>query len=113
VFADFHPAIWMFDNDFTHVAYSYFNREPIVETESGTYANPDASINLQSVTWNHGIGEVLGSLLATGLQLRNFEEYDESPYACFSKNTEVSPGRFQITGMEGKLPMVYAFKMTK
>lgn len=113
IFADFHPAIWMFDNDFTHVAYSYFNREPIIETESGTYADQQASIHLESITWNHDLGEVLGNLLAAGLQLQHFAEYDKSPYACFSKNCEVAPGKFQIPGMEGKLPMVYSLKMLK
>jgi hypothetical protein len=27
--ADFHPVVWMYDNDFKEVFYSYFNIEPI------------------------------------------------------------------------------------
>lgn len=113
VFADFHPVLWMFDNDFTHVQYSYFNKQTIEETESGTYADYSASINLNSVTWNHDQAEVLQNLLNNNLQLERFAEFDYSPYACFPKVTEVAPRKYQIPGMEGKLPMVYALRMRK
>lgn len=113
VFVEFHPAVWMFDNDFTYVQYSYFNREVIEEVESGTYADVNANINLRSITWNHDIGEVLQALLNSGLQLKAFAEYDYSPYNCFSKAVEVQPGVFQIKGMEGKLPHMYSLLMQK
>ena len=29
VFVEFHPVVWMFDDDFSKIAYSYFNTEPI------------------------------------------------------------------------------------
>ena len=29
VFAEFHPVVWMFDNDLKYVQYSYFKAEPI------------------------------------------------------------------------------------
>ena len=44
----------MFDNDFTTVQYNYFKDEAIVETK-GTYANREAPISHQSVTWNHSL----------------------------------------------------------
>ena len=113
VFAEFHPALWMFDNDFTHVQYSYFNRHRIEEVESGTYANQSAPINLNSVTWNHDQAEVIQNLLNQGLRLLSLSEYDYSPYACFPKTVEIAPGKYQIPGLEGKLPMVYALKMSK
>jgi len=113
VFAEFHPAVWMFDNDFQKIAYSYFNREAIIEQESGTYADRDAPMQLHSVTWNHSLDEVLQSLLDEGLQLRIFREYDYSPYNCLKDMTEGEPGRFYVKGAEGKLPMVYALQMVK
>ena len=113
IFAEFHPALWMFDNNFTHVQYSYFNRQRIEEVESGTYADMSAPINLNSVTWNHDLGEVLQNLLNNKLQLLSFAEYDYSPYTCFPKTVEIAPGKYQIPGMEGKLPMVFALEMEK
>jgi 2-polyprenyl-3-methyl-5-hydroxy-6-metoxy-1,4-benzoquinol methylase len=113
IFAEFHPAVWMFDNDFTYVQYSYFNREAIIEIEQGTYGDKDAPIQLESVGWNHSIDEVLQNLIDAGLQIRTFKEYDYSPYNCLNKMVEIVPGKWQIEGMEGKLPLVYALKAIK
>lgn len=108
VLVEFHPAVWMFDNDFTHVAYSYFNRQLIEEVEQGTYADTAAAINLRSHTWNHGIGETLTALLQAGLVIQHVEELDASPHNCFPNTQESADGQFHIIGMQGKLPMVYA-----
>lgn len=110
VLVEFHPAVWMFDNDFTHVAWSYFNRQLIEEVESGTYADPSAAIHLRSHTWNHGIGETITALLHAGLSLQRFEELDGSPHNCFAGTEQGPDGLFRITGLQGKLPMVYALE---
>lgn len=113
VFVEFHPALWMFDNDFTHVQYSYFNKAAIVEQEQGTYANRNAEINLRSVSWNHSLADVIQGLIRSGLEVIDFAEYDYSPYNCFANTIEVSPGVFRIRGMEEKLPMMYSLKCRK
>jgi 2-polyprenyl-3-methyl-5-hydroxy-6-metoxy-1,4-benzoquinol methylase len=41
VMVDFHPVVWMFDERFQSVTYSYFNTGPIVERSEGTYADRD------------------------------------------------------------------------
>ena len=35
IIADFHPVVWMYDNDFKEVFYSYFNIEPIMKKKPG------------------------------------------------------------------------------
>jgi SAM-dependent methyltransferase len=113
VFAEFHPVVWMFDDQFEKVGYNYFNTGPIVETESGTYADRDAPIRQEYVCWNHGIGEVLNSLLANGLELNSFAEFDYSPYNCFKETMEFEPKKFRIKHLDNKIPMVYALTATK
>lgn len=108
VFVEFHPVVWMFDNDFTKIEYSYFNQEPIVETLSGTYADTQAPIKHETVSWNHDLAEVLGALLKNGLSITTFREYDYSPYPCFAKVIEKEPSKYYIRDMEHKIPMVYA-----
>ncbi|KUG07251.1 class I SAM-dependent methyltransferase [Solirubrum puertoriconensis] len=110
---EFHPVVWMFDNDFTHVQYSYFNAGAIEETETGTYADREAPLVHQSVTWNHGLSEVIGSLLGQGLQLTHFSEYDYSPYACFAHTVPAGEGRYHIGPLGDKAPLVYAVAATK
>jgi 2-polyprenyl-3-methyl-5-hydroxy-6-metoxy-1,4-benzoquinol methylase len=113
VFAEFHPVVWMFDNDFTKVAYNYFKSDPIVETEKGTYADKNAPVEITSVGWNHGLGEVISSLLKTGLSLEDLKEYDYSPYDCFHEAEEFSPGRFRIKHLGNQIPLVYSLLATK
>lgn len=113
VFAEFHPVIWMHDDDFEEVKYSYFNEEPIVETYEGTYADPNASIVNHTMTWNHAISEVLENLLESGLELTSFKEYNYSPYPCFRHIEEFEEGKWRIKKFGNKLPMVYGLKAKK
>lgn len=113
VFAEFHPVVWMFDNDFKEVFYSYFNVETIIEDESGTYADRYAEISAQTVTWNHPLSEVLNALITSGLEIKSFNEYDYSPYNCFNETEEFEKGKFRIKHLKNKIPMVYSLEATK
>jgi ubiquinone/menaquinone biosynthesis C-methylase UbiE len=108
VFVEFHPVVWMFDDNFEKVGYNYFNTGPIVETEAGTYADREADLNQEYVCWNHGLGEILSSLIQNGLQISSFAEYDYSPYNCFQHTVEFEPKKFRIKHLDNKIPMVYA-----
>lgn len=113
VFAEFHPVVWMFDDHFEKIGYNYFNSGPIAETQTGTYADRDAELTLSGVSWNHGISEVLNSLINNGLEINSFDEYDYSPYNCFENTVEFEPDKFRIKHLENKIPMVYSICTTK
>ncbi|MDP2189118.1 MAG: class I SAM-dependent methyltransferase [Sphingobacteriaceae bacterium] len=113
VFVEFHPVVWMFSNDFKSIVYRYFKSDPIVETETGSYADTHAPVQLTSVTWNHGLGEVMSSLLRLRLQITHFEEFDYSPYNCFQGTEAIAPGKFRIAHLGDKIPMVYAICAVK
>jgi len=111
--AEFHPVLWMFDDDFTHIKYYYDNREIIITENQGTYTDREAAIDGKEYSWNHSLGEVITALLDAGLQLEQFHEHMYSPYPCFRNMTETSQGQWHIKGMEGKLPMVYSLSAVK
>lgn len=113
VFVEFHPVVWMFDDDFTKVVYNYFKGEAIIESQNGTYADKNALINITSVSWNHSLSEVFTALLKKGLQITTFKEFDYSPYACFNKTIEFENGKFRIEHFGKNIPMVYALEATK
>lgn len=113
VFVEFHPFVWMFDDHFKQVAYNYFNEGPIEESFSGTYAQPDAPIKQETVSWNHSISEVVNSLIHSGLEILSFDEFDYSPYNCFNETVEFEPGKFRIRHFGNRIPMVYAILATK
>lgn len=110
---EFHPLVWIFDNDFKYIQYSYFNNAPIIETEQGTYANKDAPIETTGVTWNHPLSDVVNSLVSSGLRIEALNEYDYSPYNILPNMLEKEKGKFQIASLENKMPLVYALLAIK
>lgn len=114
VFAEFHPVLWMFDDEFQSITYSYFNSDPIQEEEEGTYTDTkETPILKECVTWNHGLAEVTTALLDQGLEMKALREYDYSPYNCFKGTVEFETGKFRISHLGDKVPMVYALTMEK
>ncbi len=113
VFVEFHPVVWMFDEDFDKVGYNYFNAGAIIETSSGTYTDRDASIVHENISWNHGMSEVINSLVKNGLEINALNEYDYSPYNCFRHTIEFEPKKYRIAHLDNKIPLVYSVVATK
>lgn len=110
IFAEFHPAVWMYDNDLKEVIYHYNNVEPIVEMEEGTYADTTADINQTSICWNHGIGEVVNSLIKAGMEIKKLEEFCYAPYPFVSNSEKFDEDKYRITHFGNKFPLVYAIE---
>lgn len=108
VFVEFHPIVWMFDNDFKFIQYSYFNTQEIIEEETGTYADRNVKIEYKTITWNHPLSEVFQALLNNGMQIEHFEEYNYSNYNCFNDTEEFEKGKYRIKSLEDKIPMMYS-----
>ncbi|QNK64904.1 class I SAM-dependent methyltransferase [Pedobacter sp. PAMC26386] len=115
VFVEFHPVVWMFDDNFEKIGYNYFNTGPIIENQTGTYADRKAPISQESVGWNHSTSEVLNNLLKNGLELNSFDEFDYSPYNCFNNTIEsdTEPKKYRIKHLDNKIPMIFAIVATK
>lgn len=113
IMAEFHPVVWMFDDDFKEIAYSYFNEKPIVEISEGTYADFSADIVQEYVMWNHSMAEVLQSLINHNFELKNFQEFDWSPYPCFKRVEEFESKKWRIPKFGNKIPIVFALTAQK
>ncbi len=113
IFIEFHPVVWMFDDDFTKVSYPYFKADPIVEDIQGTYAALEAPVKLKSITWNHGLGEVLNALIQNGITIHSLREYDYSPYDCFNHTEAVKLNQYRIKHLSSHIPMVYSVQGRK
>jgi SAM-dependent methyltransferase len=113
IFVDFHPFIWMYDDDFSAVTYNYFNDQPIIVNNTGSYASPESPVTANEIGWNHSLSDVIMSLKKKGIELINFKEYDYSPYNCFQGMIELKKGKFVIEKFQNKVPMVYSLHATK
>lgn len=111
--AEFHPVVWMFDDEFQSIKYYYHNRELIEIESQGTYTDRNADIKAKEYSWNHSISEVLNALLRQDLRLVFFNEVSYSPYPCFNNVVQGTDGNWRIQGLEDKIPMVYSLKMNK
>ena len=111
--ADFHPALWMMDDNFEHVKFSYFNAAVITEEISGSYSDRNAPIKSIEHGWNHPFSEIINALLKHGLQIQLFNEFSYSPYNCFNNLQQGADGMWRIKGMDEKMPMMYSIKAVK
>jgi 2-polyprenyl-3-methyl-5-hydroxy-6-metoxy-1,4-benzoquinol methylase len=111
--AEFHPVVWMLDEEFGKVKYYYHNHELIEVDSVGTYTDRYAAIEAKEYSWNHSISEVLNALLGQGLQLEFFNEFSYSPFPCFNNIVEGPDGNWRVKGLEDKIPMVYSLKASK
>lgn len=110
---DFHPVLWMMDDNFEQIKYDYFNTGVITEEISGTYSDRNAPIKSIEHGWNHPFSEIITSLLKYDLEIRQFNEFTYSPYKCFNNLEQGKDGMWRISGMEEKMPMMYSIKAIK
>lgn len=108
IMVEFHPVVWMFNDDFNAIDYSYFKGVEIIEQLEGSYADRNAEIKYTTVTWTHSLSEVINSLIQAGVCITRFEEYDYSPYNCFKHTIQIDKDKYRIKHLSDKLPMIYA-----
>ena len=111
--ADFHPTLWMMDEQFEHIKYNYFNTAVIAEVNSGTYTDRNAPIKSEEYCWNHPFSEIFTALIKNGLTIQQFNEFPFSSYNCFSNVEQGTDGMWRIKGMDEKMPMMYSIKAVK
>jgi len=112
IFVEFHPFIWMYDNELNNIQYSYFNKELIYEKYEGSYADK-SNVIYESVGWNHPLSEVFQSLKSNGLEINNFNEFNYSPYRIFNDMKEIEDNKYIISKFSDKIPLVYSIEAVK
>lgn len=111
--AEFHPVVWMFDDQMEFIKYPYHNSGVIETEQTGTYADRSAGIEYREYGWNHSLSEVVNSLTGQGLRIEFLNEYPYSPFDCFDKTVKGEDGNFRIRGLEDIIPMVYSIGARK
>ncbi|WP_037312986.1 class I SAM-dependent methyltransferase [Amycolatopsis orientalis] len=92
---DMHPMLGTLDETQPVVTprYPYFEQaEPLVFDEPGTYVDTDVSFqHNRTHEWNHGLGEIVMSLLDAGLTLTRLVEHDSVPWNALPGLMTVDP----------------------
>jgi SAM-dependent methyltransferase len=80
-----HPMLWSLDEynkEGLLVTEAYFEREdPYVDDSAASYVQTDREFeHTRSLSWNHGIGEIITALLERGMEITQFVEHDSAPW---------------------------------
>jgi len=115
-----HPVLWSLgdsrDDGLVTIEYPYFERdEPITFDEGGTYVATDLVFE-HTVTheWNHGMGEIVTSLLDAGMAITGLTEHDSAPWDALPGHMEqIGGGEWRLTDRPWRLPHSYTLKAVK
>jgi len=112
-----HPvSMALAENDLT-VAYAYFEQpEPYRDAEPGTYADLSATEALPgdpTYGWNHGIGEILGALVAVGLRVDLLEEHDWTSFPRFPWLVEAGEEEWVTPEGHVRVPLSFTLLATR
>lgn len=104
--AEFHPFYDVLSG------YNYFHQTtPDIEQE-GTYTENDTGETSTLVTWAHSFSDIINALISNGLIITKVNEYDYSPYNCFSNMFE-QDGKFYLNHHDKAVPLVFSIKAIK
>lgn len=94
---------------------------PYFETKEGTrfdndvtYTDgPSLSKKTANYEWNHGIGEIVTSLIESGLQIEFLHEHQFAEYHAFPACVGDGEGHWRFPDHPERLPMLFSLKATK
>jgi len=115
-----HPMLWTIedgrDDGLLVVDYPYFERdEPTTFDMGGTYVTTDVEFE-RTVTheWNHGLGEIVSSLLAAGMTITGLTEHDSVPWdAQPGQMEQIGGGEWRLKDRPWRLPHSYTLQAVK
>jgi len=108
---EFHPILWIYDENFVKVEHPYQSEsEPLMHISGSSYTNQENKNSQKEYCWNHGIGRIMNSLINAGLQIEFFNEYNYSPYKTFKDMTEFEKGKFVISKFGYKVPHLFSIR---
>ncbi len=115
-----HPMMWSLDENRSDgllvVDEPYFERsEPVVWDGGGTYVQTDAAFEHNtSLTWNHGLGEIVTAVLETGMQLTGLTEHDSVPWDALPGLMErTAQDEWRLADRPWRLPHSYTLQAVK
>jgi SAM-dependent methyltransferase len=115
-----HPVLWSMSDPrpdgLLVIEYPYFETEGTVFSEEQTYAGAGTLAAPVSVGFNHGLGEILNALAATGLSMTAFEEHREVPWNPLGDAMVPSiehPGEYVLAAHPERMPLTYTLQAVK
>ena len=117
--ADGHPIAYVFDDatrspdGMPGLFAPYFSREPVVTEDPSDYIDPEALLaNTRIYNWIHPIGDLVTSLIASGLTLDWLHEHDAVTWRMFAALIEDDSGLYRWPDRPW-LPLAFSLAATR
>ncbi|MGI8331477.1 class I SAM-dependent methyltransferase [Actinomadura scrupuli] len=112
---EFHPFGSVLDDaEGRTVAYDYFDRNPQVWDEPGTYADQGADLtHTRSIEYFHGLGDVITALVDAGLRIDFLHEHDHTLFPRFTTMERHPGGVFRLPQGRPRVPLMYSVRATR
>jgi SAM-dependent methyltransferase len=115
-----HPMLWSLSDPrpdgLLVIEYPYFETEGTTFVENDTYGGSGTVAAPESVSFNHGLGEIFTALTEAGLAVTGFEEHRESSWNPLGEAMIPSPdfeGEFILAEGPDRLPLSYTVQAVK
>ncbi|HEY0870699.1 MAG TPA: class I SAM-dependent methyltransferase [Acidothermaceae bacterium] len=115
-----HPVLWSLSDPrpdgLLVVEYPYFENEGVRFSEETSYQGTGTLSAPESVSFNHGLGEIFTALQEAGLKMTSFEEHREVPWNPLGEAMVESPdfpGEFVLAEGRDRLPLSYTIQAVR
>jgi SAM-dependent methyltransferase/GNAT superfamily N-acetyltransferase len=114
-----HPVLWALADarvdGLLALEHPYFETTGTAFGGDGTYAETDQELGFTwTVEFNHGLGEIVGALLAAGLELVALDEHDSVPWIALQGQMEpIGGGEYRLIDRPERLPHSYTLRARK
>ena len=114
-----HPVLWSLGEVGTkgvlEITQPYFEVvEPIRWEDDRDYADPEASLeNRVTYEWNHGLGEIVTSLVGAGLRIEFVREHQECDWQPLPQMVRGADGFWRLPERPERLPLMYSIRAVK
>jgi SAM-dependent methyltransferase len=108
--SEFHPISAVFGDDDLTVENDYFQSEPFLYDEAGTYADLTARTeHNRTEEWEHTLGDVVSAVIDAGLAIELLHEHD---YTLFPRwpLLEEHDHVYRMPGGKPRLPLMYSLR---
>jgi SAM-dependent methyltransferase len=109
--AEFHPVHGIFGDDDLTVTYPYFQAEPFVWDEPGSYADLTADTsNNRTIEWAHGLGEVVSAVIDAGFTVELLHEFDYTLFPRWPFLVKHGRDAYRLPEGTPSLPLMYSLR---
>jgi SAM-dependent methyltransferase len=115
-----HPMLWSLSearpDGLLVVDHSYFEGAGMVIETDETYVEHDQQLPvLETIEFNHGLGEILTALMRGGMSITSFEEHDSVPWPALGlgQMEDVGGGEWRLRDRPERVAMSYTLQAVK